>query len=85
MRKFDLNPFKRLANISEWQDRCPRGAAPPAAPASDSAPAGQPARGVLLQAWLADALARINDHNIQKVDQLQLPWNSKSTAAKLAA
>jgi transposase len=26
------------------------------------------------QAWLADVLARINDHNIQKLDQL-LPWN----------
>jgi hypothetical protein len=24
MRKFDLNPFKRLADISECQDRCPR-------------------------------------------------------------
>jgi len=36
------------------------------------------------QAWLADVLARINDHNIQKLDQL-LPWNWKTTAAKLAA
>ena len=36
------------------------------------------------QAWLADALARINDHNIQKLDQL-LPWNWKTTSAKLAA
>jgi transposase len=36
------------------------------------------------QAWLADVLARINDHNIQKLDQL-LPWNWKSMAAKLAA
>jgi transposase len=36
------------------------------------------------QAWLADVLARINDHNIQKLDQL-LPWNWKSTPAKLAA
>jgi transposase len=26
------------------------------------------------QAWLADVLARINDHNIQNLDQL-LPWN----------
>ena len=25
------------------------------------------------QAWLADVLARINDHNIQKLDEL-LPW-----------
>ena len=29
------------------------------------------------QAWLADVLARINDHNIQKLDQL-LPWNWKT-------
>jgi transposase len=36
------------------------------------------------QAWLADLLARINDHNIQKLDQL-LPWNWKATSAKLAA
>jgi transposase len=36
------------------------------------------------QAWLADVLARINDHNIQKLDQL-LPWNWKSDRAKLAA
>ena len=36
------------------------------------------------QAWLADVLTRINDHNIQKLDQL-LPWNWKATAAKLAA
>jgi transposase len=36
------------------------------------------------QAWLADALARINDHNIQKLDQL-LPWNWKIAPAKLAA
>jgi transposase len=36
------------------------------------------------QAWLADVLARINDHHIQKLDQL-LPWNWKTTAAKLAA
>jgi len=36
------------------------------------------------QAWLADVLARINDHNIQKLDQL-LPWNWKATSAKLAA
>jgi transposase len=36
------------------------------------------------QAWLADVLARINDHNIQTVDQL-LPWNWKATSAKLAA
>ena len=36
------------------------------------------------QAWLADVLARINDHNIQGLDQL-LPWNWKTAAAKLAA
>jgi transposase len=30
--------------------------------------------GVDPQAWLADVLARINDHNIRKLDQL-LPWN----------
>jgi transposase len=36
------------------------------------------------QAWLADVLARINDHSIQKLDQL-LPWNWKNGQAKLAA
>jgi transposase len=36
------------------------------------------------QAWLADVLARINNHNVQKLDQL-LPWNWKSERAKLAA
>jgi len=36
------------------------------------------------QAWLADMLARINDHNIQKLDQL-LPWIWKNHRAKLAA
>jgi transposase len=36
------------------------------------------------QAWLADVLARINDHNFQNLGQL-LPWNWKSTSAKLAA
>jgi len=36
------------------------------------------------QAWLADALARINDHNIQHLNQL-LPWNWKAQPAKLAA
>jgi transposase len=30
------------------------------------------------QAWLADALARINDHSIRKLDQL-LPWNWKKS------
>ena len=36
------------------------------------------------QAWLADVLARINDHNIQTLDQL-LPWNWKVARARLAA
>jgi transposase len=36
------------------------------------------------QAWLADVLARIADHTIQNLDQL-LPWNWKSSAARLAA
>jgi transposase len=36
------------------------------------------------QAWLADVLARLNDHNIQKLDQL-LPWNWKVDRVKLAA
>ncbi len=36
------------------------------------------------QAWLAGVLARINDHNIQKLEQL-LPWNWKNDPAKLAA
>jgi transposase len=36
------------------------------------------------QTWLADVLARINDHNFQKLDEL-LPWNWKTIATKLAA
>jgi transposase len=36
------------------------------------------------QAWLADVLACIADHTIQDLGQL-LPWNWKSSAAKLAA
>jgi transposase len=36
------------------------------------------------QAWLADVLARINDHKMPSLDQL-LPWNWKKTSAKLAA
>ena len=36
------------------------------------------------QAWLADVLARINDHNIQNLEQL-LPWNWKPSEVKLAA
>jgi hypothetical protein len=36
------------------------------------------------QAWLADLLRRINDHNIQKLDEL-LPWNWKALCVKLAA
>jgi hypothetical protein len=39
--------------------------------------------GVDPQAWLADVLARINDHNVQRLDQL-LPWNWKA-ALRLAA
>jgi transposase len=35
-------------------------------------------------AWLAHVLARINDHNVQRLEAL-LPWNWKPTAAKLAA
>jgi hypothetical protein len=33
------------------------------------------------QAWLADVLARINDHNLQSLDQL-LPWNWKAALGK---
>ena len=36
------------------------------------------------QAWLADVLARIADHNIHSLDQL-LPWNWKAPPARLAA
>jgi transposase len=36
------------------------------------------------QAWLADVLARINDHSIRKLDLL-LPWNWNNDRAKLAA
>src|SRR5262245_41519207 len=36
------------------------------------------------QAWLADVLARINDQNIRRLDQL-LPWNWKTQPAGLAA
>ena len=36
------------------------------------------------QAWLADVLARMNDHNIQALHQL-LPWNWKLSAQKLVA
>jgi transposase len=36
------------------------------------------------QAWLAEVLARINDHNIQDLDQL-LPWNWRPLHARLAA
>jgi hypothetical protein len=36
------------------------------------------------QAWLADVLARINDHSIRKLDQL-LPWNWNMASTKLAA
>jgi transposase len=40
--------------------------------------------GIDPHAWLADVLARINDHDVQRLDQL-LPWNWKKTAGKLAA
>ena len=36
------------------------------------------------QAWLADLLRRINEHNIQRLDKL-LPWNWKALRVKLAA
>jgi transposase len=36
------------------------------------------------QAWLADVLARINDHNVHRLGQL-LPWNWKNDQDKLAA
>ena len=36
------------------------------------------------QAWLADLLRRINNHNIQKLDEL-LPWNWKAVRVNLAA
>src|SRR5215470_1027355 len=36
------------------------------------------------QAWLADVLARINDHVIHRIDQL-LPWNWKTEPARLVA
>jgi transposase len=36
------------------------------------------------QGWLADVLARINDQNIQNLDQL-VPWNWKTRSDKLAA
>jgi IS66 C-terminal element len=39
--------------------------------------------GIDPQAWLADVLARINDHNVQRLDQL-LPWNWNA-ALRLAA
>jgi transposase len=36
------------------------------------------------QAWLADVLARVNDHNIQELDEI-LPWNWNTRSEKLAA
>jgi IS66 C-terminal element len=35
-------------------------------------------------AWLADVLARINDHNILKLEQL-LPWNWKTRGLRKIA
>ena len=40
--------------------------------------------GVDPQAWLADVLTRINDHNIHRLKEL-LPWNWKAQPARLAA
>jgi transposase len=40
--------------------------------------------GVDPQAWLADVLTRINDHNAQRLDQL-MPWNWKAAEQQLAA
>ena len=40
--------------------------------------------GVDPQAWLADVLASVNDHNIQDLDEL-LPWNWNIRSEKLAA
>src|SRR5712672_3684540 len=36
------------------------------------------------QAWLADVLARINDHNVQRLDQL-MPWNWRPARIDRAA
>jgi transposase len=36
------------------------------------------------QAWLADVLARINDHAIHRLEEL-LHWNWKTRPARLAA
>jgi hypothetical protein len=36
------------------------------------------------QAWLADVLARINEHKVRDLDQL-LPWNWTPTPVSLAA
>jgi transposase len=36
------------------------------------------------QAWLADVLARVSDHNAKRLDEL-LPWNWKAATAELAA
>ena len=40
--------------------------------------------GVDPHAWLADVLARINDHPINRIDDL-LPWKWRAASAKLAA
>ncbi len=36
------------------------------------------------QAWLADVLARINEHPMRELDAL-LPWNWTRSAVRLAA
>jgi hypothetical protein len=36
-----------------------------------------------LHAWLADILGKINDHPINRIDNL-LPWNWRAGSAKLA-
>jgi len=40
--------------------------------------------GVDPQAWLADTLARIADHKINRIDEL-LPWHGCAPAAEAAA
>jgi len=40
--------------------------------------------GVDPHAWLADVLARINDHPINRIEDL-LPWKWQKASARLAA